>query len=669
MNLKELWVRIRALDLTGGAFRSFEGRLGKITSTLTRMKTLVAGVIGGTVVLALQSWITRAGQAADKTVALASALQQTGRYSQGALGTLTRSADALERLTNIDGGELQRATGLLALMADGLSVPELMSAQRAIAAIADQFLGGNMQTAARQLGRTLTTSTNSLARYGIQVSKTASPVERLQQVLKQTEPILATQAERARGLAGAQDAFAKAAGRAQEKAGGLLANILQYEDRTRDATDAMRDFSAAVDENQQQYVRWGRTTVSTIEWVIKTILSLIRIIFNFGQILGDGIAGIVATVNVAVMEMINGAIWGINWLLRQADKIPGVGSLQLPSLSTEGMRAEASGRTVAIEGHLRDMADAVTGAAEAMQDVVRNATTDPELSPLGNRRSNSDDGDDEDPSDDDRTEIEKLQDEVKLLEQGHQLRLLTRQELERALELEAQVNAQLEAGTANLQDRIALQNAQESLGPIAAWARTAGRGAGTTRTAALAQSISLAPLGGTVRLSDDEMERFRRTQGITTPDWRADAVKYAEEVTADAERAKFAVVDNFAYMAEAAISGSAQMSRAIVSGITNILQNLPGVSGFAGSIIGAVGGIVGGLFSRRRSDALPVRVEEYSARAAAVHQRREGPDRVILQVISPDTGETIAQTEYELRRRTRRDAVNRVPTGVRVGQP
>lgn len=121
-------------------------------------------------------------------------------------------------------------------------------------------------------------------------------------------------------------------------------------------------------------------------------------------------------------------------------------------------------------------------------------------------------------------------------------------------------------------------------------------------------SLPLTPLGGTVRLSRGEQERFRQTQrlpGVT--DWRQELIDAADEAQVASERMRIGVVSNFGAMAEAAIWGGQQMEVSIIRGITNIVAAIPGVGGFAGAVIGTVGGIIGGLFGRRPQ---PVKVPE-----------------------------------------------------------
>lgn len=119
-------------------------------------------------------------------------------------------------------------------------------------------------------------------------------------------------------------------------------------------------------------------------------------------------------------------------------------------------------------------------------------------------------------------------------------------------------------------------------------------------------------------------------------------------------------VATFGAMAEAAIVGSDQMASAVIHGFSRILQSLPGIGGLGGAVIGALGGIVGAIFNRSKSDPLPVRVEDYGERAKTEHrQTRQGPDRVTIRFIDPRTGGQVDEVEYVLGRRERVDGVPR----------
>ena len=139
-----------------------------------------------------------------------------------------------------------------------------------------------------------------------------------------------------------------------------------------------------------------------------------------------------------------------------------------------------------------------------------------------------------------------------------------------------------------------------------------------------------------------------------------------EQLAAEARAAKETadvgplVVSSFGAMAAAAIEGSELTAQSVIGMFTNILRSLPGVGGLLGSVIGAAGMITGVLFNRGSREPASVKIDKVSPAAAKTlaEANEERPLRITNINVTPE-GKTIAQTEYELRRRERRDAVPR----------
>lgn len=125
------------------------------------------------------------------------------------------------------------------------------------------------------------------------------------------------------------------------------------------------------------------------------------------------------------------------------------------------------------------------------------------------------------------------------------------------------------------------------------------------------------------------------------------------------QRAAQTTVSAFGAMAQAAIRGSDQMATSLISGITQIVQSIPGVGGLAGAAIGAAGGILSAAFSGGGSNR-PQPVEVTNDRVPVEEQNPRRPMDAVIQFI--DSADP-AQLEHDLRRRTRRDATERIPQG------
>lgn len=143
--------------------------------------------------------------------------------------------------------------------------------------------------------------------------------------------------------------------------------------------------------------------------------------------------------------------------------------------------------------------------------------------------------------------------------------------------------------------------------------------------------------------------------GIISADQLADAIKRLKEDMDRATKASPALaasIINAVAGTIAAIVGGGGIG-SVLSGIGGIVSLIPG-----GQIIGAVIGGVGAIASAAESRG--VRIDGYSAQALQqLRANDRGAERVTVILVDPTTG---AETEYQARRRTRRDAVDRIPS-------
>lgn len=125
------------------------------------------------------------------------------------------------------------------------------------------------------------------------------------------------------------------------------------------------------------------------------------------------------------------------------------------------------------------------------------------------------------------------------------------------------------------------------------------------------------------------------------------------------QRAAQTTISAFGAMAQAAVRGSDQMATSLINGITQIVQSIPGVGGIAGAAIGAAGGLLSAALGGG-SDNRPQPVEVTNDSVPVEEQNPRRPMDVVIQAI--DSADP-AQMEHDLRRRTRRDATERIPQG------
>lgn len=128
---------------------------------------------------------------------------------------------------------------------------------------------------------------------------------------------------------------------------------------------------------------------------------------------------------------------------------------------------------------------------------------------------------------------------------------------------------------------------------------------------------------------------------------------------------------------QAAVQGFDNIASVVINSVTQILQALSQsggpLGGFLGGlgvpIFGAIGGILSAVVSSGGDDPQPVSIDGVNTEDE-MPVREQNPDRpqsITLQLFDSSTGEKVDQIEYELRRRSRRDANQRLPGRLSMG--
>ena len=153
-----------------------------------------------------------------------------------------------------------------------------------------------------------------------------------------------------------------------------------------------------------------------------------------------------------------------------------------------------------------------------------------------------------------------------------------------------------------------------------------------------------------VRETRREMERLAKALG---------------ETKVGADQLAVGLLQAFSGLAQAITGGGG--GRGIFSALLGGVSGIASIIGtpLLGAGIAAGGGLLSGLlFGKQRP--LPVIVEDAGPNFRQALRENLGPDTVILQVLAQE-GMSMADIEQVLRDRSRRDAVERIPTGIRLG--
>lgn len=292
-----------------------------------------------------------------------SALVNMGKFSDESSKKLQDNASALQRVTEAGDEAILEATASIAELATELSVGELAKSQEAVIAIADTFFDGNLASAAALVAKTIGSSTNALARYGIELDTSASQSEKLNQIVEKAAPLFRTSMRAAADLEGRNRQLSNSWGDLQEVIGGILVDGLNLVDRLVDLRERVDGASDALTRNQSYIVGWMRTVVSAAQAAFESVRFVMRVLFNFGQVVGSGI-------ELAALQLQKRFGPVLNGIVDLLDRIPGVDiPIRMNELTPEEFRAEYKRLTGAISRDTTDVADAVWDLGDAYRNV------------------------------------------------------------------------------------------------------------------------------------------------------------------------------------------------------------------------------------------------------------------------------------------------------------
>lgn len=265
-----------------------------ILSTNTLFKaaggTFVARQAFGAIAEAVGGLTDAYAEQEEAATSLRTALEATGRGGAESFQLITAEASRLQSITTLGDEAIIKASASLATLVPSLDVEGLKDAQTVVVGLADAFFDGNLDTAALQLAKTLGSSTNALARYGIEIENSAAPAtEKLSNLI--SDPKLQTAFSvaqaKAEAFGGDLAQLDNATGDLRESFGGIIGLTLQMGDGIDGLTGRIASLASSIDANQNQWVAWGRVVLQGVLLVGQGVISLTRVAFNLGQGIGS----------------------------------------------------------------------------------------------------------------------------------------------------------------------------------------------------------------------------------------------------------------------------------------------------------------------------------------------------------------------------------------------
>lgn len=371
----EVSIWVRAKDLASKQLTGLRRGLSKVKSAVLSvhgaMIALAAAVATKIGIDTVKAW----GVQQQAVIQLNSTLKNTGRFSDEVSRALIKNARDLQAVTTHGDEAIIGATSSLGALATQLSGPELAQAQKAMIGLADQFFGGDVEGAAQLLGKTISSSTNALTRYGIEVDVQASQSEKLNQILGQSAVFFANSQAKALGLQGGMTQLGNVLGDTKEEFGAILSAMLGLEDGAGGATGKISGLNTMLEENRARFVAWGKTVIAFVKMPFRAAWNVIQGAVAISKQVAGAIMLVVGESAKGIVSLVNGAIGGLNVLIRAANKILPKGL----ELGEVGKIGTVLAQTIADKGFevlvdaSFELNDALKGLADSWGDVAEAA--------------------------------------------------------------------------------------------------------------------------------------------------------------------------------------------------------------------------------------------------------------------------------------------------------
>lgn len=355
MNKVVLSLLIKGKDLSRAAF-------SKATSSITGLKNKVVSLQGALVAMGVtatfmvgKKLVAAFGRQERAILRVSQALANQNQFSQENVKRLEANAAALQKVTQAGDEAILEGTATIAELATQLDALQLEQIQSAMIGIADTFFKGDIPQAALMLGKSIGTSVNALARYGVELDMAGTQQDKFQQVMERAIPWFRTSQAAATDVLGVMAQLGNAYGDLQESLGGVITASLELRTSQGNVRDWIMDLTKAIENNEGNWIKWGRTIVAVIKAVATTFSGIIKMAFNLGEIIGASLEAV----------FFSTAEFGA----RMLDLIPGVDMTE----SIEANAAAALAATKGIEEDVIEFTEALVAIGDAWIDVGRNA--------------------------------------------------------------------------------------------------------------------------------------------------------------------------------------------------------------------------------------------------------------------------------------------------------
>lgn len=359
-----------AISSVGRGLRGLKDQILSLRTAVAAVAAFVVGKIGKDLVGAF-------AEQEGAIVRLNAALRVTGRFTEEGSRRIQAMAAEMQRLTTVSDEASLAAAATVASFARELTPDQLAQVQQAAIGLA-QVLGTDVQSAAIQLGKTLSGEMNALGRLGISIDTTATQQDRFNEIMRKTGPFFQIAVESTRSLQGQFAQARNQIGELRETLGQVIVESLNLGTGQTSLAERIARVNETLQENIGTWVKWGRVGVAVLKAVAVSTFNLVKLAFNVGQAIGNTLKFLFFGIGGLLEQATNLAFRTLNKLIIQINKVlPDFLDIPLIEEGAELFRELAAGALADLKTDADDGAQAIRNIGVAFGEVAAALRAEP----------------------------------------------------------------------------------------------------------------------------------------------------------------------------------------------------------------------------------------------------------------------------------------------------
>lgn len=308
---KKLSILVELKDQISGGLGILTQKFDALISQGNILNGVLGLAFGGAVAAGVGKLVEMFASEEEAIVKLNAALRISGLYSVEATTVIQQMAQKMQDQTTTSRDQAIEISSRFAALARNLTADQLAEAQRMVIGFA-AATGKSVDEATSLMVRAVTTHVTHVRGLSVELDANATQQQRFATLMGATDKLFAIAAEDAQTLGGqikqAQNAF----GDLERTMGEVIVKALGLDTGAGALRDKIKDMTSWLVQNSGEFIKWGRVLVDVLKMVwdgfvngVRVVEDVVKILFNSGKTIGDGLILGGAWVQAKIVDLIN----------------------------------------------------------------------------------------------------------------------------------------------------------------------------------------------------------------------------------------------------------------------------------------------------------------------------------------------------------------------------